>query len=338
MTSQTRVQYLTNFQYFNIKAISEASINRIILNGEKTIMIKYTSKPESELKTNQGYIASFTTPKDENIDWNTVESFGEEWNKFDSFSEEEIAKIGDDYFDIVPESHLNQNTTVLDMGCGSGRWSYYMADKVKSIEAVDPSEAVFTAQKMLKKFNNIRVSQAAVQNLPFPNETFDLVISLGVLHHIPNTPNALKQCVEKVKKGGACLIYLYYNLDNRGFLFRLIFMMSNLIRKVISKLPVGIKKLICDAIAILVYYPLSRFSGLLHLLKAGKIASEIPLSYYRDKSLTILRNDALDRFGTPLEQRFSKKTIKEMMQACGLKDIVFSSSEPYWHAIGYKTF
>jgi hypothetical protein len=49
-----------------------------------------------------------------------------------------------------------------------------------------------------------------------------------------------------------------------------------------------------------------------------------------------MKNDALDRFGTPLEQRFSKTEIVRMMECCGLKNIIVSEKEPYWHAIGQK--
>ena len=63
---------------------------------------------------------------------------------------------------------------------------------------------------------------------------------------------------------------------------------------------------------------------------------KIPLSYYSDKSFNIIRNDALDRFGTPLEQRFSKIQIEQMMLKSGLTKIVFSDNEPYWHVLGTK--
>ena len=49
-----------------------------------------------------------------------------------------------------------------------------------------------------------------------------------------------------------------------------------------------------------------------------------------------MRTDALDRFGTRLEQRFSRNEIERMMTAAGLTDIVFSEREPYWVACGRK--
>jgi len=49
-----------------------------------------------------------------------------------------------------------------------------------------------------------------------------------------------------------------------------------------------------------------------------------------------MRTDALDRFGTRLEQRFTKKEIKFMLERAGLEKIVFSDTEPFWCVVGYK--
>jgi hypothetical protein len=49
-----------------------------------------------------------------------------------------------------------------------------------------------------------------------------------------------------------------------------------------------------------------------------------------------MRTDARDRFGTPLEKRFFREKIKEMMISSGLENITFSESPPYWCVIGKK--
>jgi hypothetical protein len=49
-----------------------------------------------------------------------------------------------------------------------------------------------------------------------------------------------------------------------------------------------------------------------------------------------MRTDALDRFGTRLEHRFTKSEITSMMLEAGLEDIVFSDKDPYWVAVGYR--
>jgi hypothetical protein len=51
-----------------------------------------------------------------------------------------------------------------------------------------------------------------------------------------------------------------------------------------------------------------------------------------------MKNDALDRFGTKIEQRFSKLEISEMLFKAGLINIEFSPNPPYWVVKGYKSY
>jgi SAM-dependent methyltransferase len=298
-------------------------------------MVQYNRSEEYMREINGKTIACFGAGT-ENIDTVTVESFGDEWLKFDAFSAAEIKNAGDQYFDIVTDKMLNANSKVLDLGCGSGRWTKYMADKAGFIEAVDPSEAVFSAAAVYGDLPNVRFSQAGVDTIPFPDESFDFVISLGVLHHIPDTGKALNSLMKKLKSGGFALIYLYYALDNRGFLYRLIFNLSTLLRRVVSALPKGLKHVVCDFLAVFIYLPFVGLSKLVKAIIPGNLYLKIPLAYYRDKSWNIIRNDALDRFGTPLEQRFTKIEITEMLQKAGMHNLVFSEGEPYWHVVAQK--
>lgn len=282
-------------------------------------------------------IHSFLVKNDRNIDLETVESFGEEWGKFDSFSDEEIKFAGDQYFDVVASDLLTDQTKVLDLGCGSGRWTKYVASKVELVEAVDPSNAVYSALHLTKDESNVRVTQAGVSNIPFADKSFDFIICLGVLHHIPDTQQALSDLCKKLKLEGHILLYLYYSLDNRGLGYKFIFSLSTFLRKLVSQMPHGLKKGVCELIAFFVYLP---FVGVVKLLQffmgKQKWINKIPLSYYSDKSLNIIRNDALDRFGTPLEQRFSKVEITEMLRNAGINQCTFSDNAPYWHVLGRK--
>ena len=142
--------------------------------------------------------------------------------------------------------------------------------------------------------------------------------------------------MKKVKKGGHFYVYLYYNLDNRGLLFTGLFKLSDVLRSWICKLPGTLKKLVCDVLAVVVYLPLVVWVKILISLGLTKLAKEMPLSAYHNKSFFIIRNDALDRFGTRLEQRFSKTEIKEMMRNAGLTNIIVSPGVPYYHALGKR--
>ena len=300
-------------------------------------MLKYISPPLKTLVIAEKNIFSFISNKDSNIDDVTVKSFGEEWDRFNDFSDIEIEKIGNEYFDIVTEKHLNKNSYVLDVGCGSGRWSKFVSKKVHFVEAIDPSSAVANAVRMNINCENVRVTQASVDHIPFENDSFDFVFSLGVLHHIPDTQSAMASCIQKLKPGGYFLVYLYYNFDNKSVAFKFIFKIINLIRLFISHLPSKMKIVLCDALAVLIYFPMARLSKLIKIIsKKKKYYQFIPLHYYHDKSFYIMRNDSLDRFGTPLEQRFTKSEILKMMNNTGLTDVEFSSNPPFWHAIGKK--
>jgi len=49
-----------------------------------------------------------------------------------------------------------------------------------------------------------------------------------------------------------------------------------------------------------------------------------------------MRTDALDRFGTRVEQRFTRAEIQKMMEKSGLERITFSPDLPFWCAVGYR--
>jgi SAM-dependent methyltransferase len=298
-------------------------------------MITYSSRPVQTLCFNEWKIDSFSNGLEKNIDPLTVKSFGEEWTAFHDFSPEEIEKLGQDYFDLLPADI--SNFIALDIGCGSGRWAAYLAKRLSFIEAIDPSSAVFAAKKLLlnKNYQNVRVTHASVDAIPFPDESFDLVYTLGVLHHVPDTEGAVKQCYAKVKRGGYFLLYLYYNLENRGLFFKGLFNLSTFVRKKVSSLKQKPKQMICNAIAAFVYWPLAKLTFVANIF-SEKLASQIPLSYYRKTSFFVMRNDALDRFGTPLEKRFSKKQITDMLEVAGFVNIQFSQREPYWHVIAQR--
>jgi len=297
--------------------------------------IEYQIKPESINVIGEHKLYNFNIG-DNNIDITTVEAFGDEWTKFSHFSNEEIETIATQhYFDIVkPEWIVNKQ--VLDVGCGTGRWTKYVAKYAATVDAVDPSKAIEAAAVLLSDCNNVRLSRTSVDNLPFANESFDFVFSLGVLHHIPDTQLAMTRCVDKLKTNGYFLTYLYYKFENRGFAFKALFSVADIIRQITSRLPPFAKNLICDFIAIVIYFPFIICGWVLKKMGLNKLSQKTPLHFYIGKTFNVIRNDARDRFGTPLEQRFTKDEIRVMMENSGLTDIVFSEKETYWHSIGRK--
>lgn len=273
----------------------------------------------------------------ENIDIDVVKDFGDEWARFDQkgVSSEELRRQFEEYFSIFPWSSLPANATGFDLGCGSGRWAYHVAQRVGTLHCIDPAgEALAVARSNLSTLSNCEFHQAGVDNLPLEDGSMDFGYSLGVLHHVPDTRKGLADCVRKLRSGAPMLIYLYYAFDNRPTWFRAIWRASDVVRRCVSVLPAGPKVMVTNVIAYFVYWPLSRTARLLSLL--GLNVNAFPLSAYRDKSLYTLKTDARDRFGTRLEQRFTKEQIKNMMTTAGLERIQFRDGTPYWCAVGTR--
>ena len=272
-----------------------------------------------------------------NQDKNTVDGFGDEWSRFDQsdLPQAEQQLLFDEYFSVFPWKNISKESTGFDLGCGTGRWARSVAPKVKKLICIDPSSALDIAKKNLSNFDNCVFDSSTVDEMPMQDNSMDFGYSLGVLHHVPETALGIKQCVKKLKIGAPLLLYLYYRFDNRPWWFRLIWSVTDLLRRVVSKMPYKLRYVSSQIISIIVYFPLARFA--LFLEKLNFNVSNFPLSSYKNLSFYTMRTDALDRFGTRLEQRFTRKEIKNMMRNAGLENIEFSNSKPFWVAVGYKS-
>ena len=272
-----------------------------------------------------------------NLDKKTVSGFGDEWERFDQskLTDSQALNSFQNYFSIFPWDVLPDESKGFDLGCGSGRWAKFVAPEVKSLYCIDPSSALDVARNNLKEFKNCFFLSESVDNISLEDSSMDFGYSLGVLHHIPDTQQGIRDCVRKLKPNAPFLLYLYYAFDSKPFWFKLIWKISDLLRAVISRFPYPIRYFISQLIALLIYWPLARLSLLLQKLRFP--VSSIPLNYYKDLDFYWMRTDALDRFGTRLEKRFTKKQIEEMMKVAGLERIKFSSKEPFWCAVGYRS-
>lgn len=273
-----------------------------------------------------------------NVDQATVEGFGAEWSQYDQsrLDEAELREQFARYFRVFPWHELPPHAVGFDLGCGSGRWARLTAERVGKLYCIDASSAALAvAQRNLAGLDNCEFIEASVDQIPLPDGTMDFGYSLGVLHHVPDTLAGIQACVRKLKPGAPLLLYLYYAFDQRPFWFRLLWRMTDVARRIISSLPFRLRLMLSQVIALLVYLPLARTARL--LAGAGLNVDAFPLSQYRDQSFYTMRTDALDRFGTRLEQRFTAAQIRAMMEAAGLERVQFSDAAPYWCAVGYRS-
>lgn len=251
-------------------------------------------------------------------------TFGEEWKQYNKFLAEHREEFLQ-YFDIVSLDTL-QNLQICDLGCGNGRWSYYLKDTCKEIILIDFSDSIFIARKNLAEANNCLFFMADLKNLPFRDDFCDFLFCLGVLHHLPTS--CLDEVLSLKKFAPTLLIYLYYSLDNRPIYFHLILKIITLLRIYLCKIRSPIFREIFSQFGTFFFYlPLIFLGG---LLKPVKLSKYVPLyEAYNGKSIKRIKQDVYDRFFTRIEQRVSRKEILRLKDA--FASIVISDNKPYWH-------
>jgi 2-polyprenyl-3-methyl-5-hydroxy-6-metoxy-1,4-benzoquinol methylase len=101
---------------------------------------------------------------------------------------------------------------VLDVGCGPGWLTVQYARAGAQVTAVDltPRAVALTRTFLEQQGLTASVQEGNAEQLPLPDDAFDLVVSSGVLHHTPDTPRAIRECWRVLRPGGAAKLTFYY--------------------------------------------------------------------------------------------------------------------------------
>lgn len=143
------------------------------------------------------YVGSFS------FEWMTHDRTQLDIYRDDKPSEREfIAKTG------FGEDFL-RGKLILDAGVGAGRYADVVSRWGADVVAVDLSYAVEAAQRNLGERDNIWIAQADIASLPFRPGSFDVIFSIGVLHHTPDTRAYFLKLVRLLKPGGTIAIWVY---------------------------------------------------------------------------------------------------------------------------------
>ncbi|HNQ12784.1 MAG TPA: class I SAM-dependent methyltransferase [Bacteroidia bacterium] len=147
---------------------------------------------------------------------NYAKAFGLQWKSFakiqlDSFNKSDISKDRLERCLGFPISDL-KSKTVLEVGCGAGRFTEHLVSAGALVHSIDLSEAVEVNLDNMNGAKNHRVAQANVYELPFLDQSFDVVICLGVVQHTPDPEKTIDCLFKKVKSGGL-LVIDHYTFD-----------------------------------------------------------------------------------------------------------------------------
>jgi len=121
------------------------------------------------------------------------------------------------------DSFAQGNNLILEIGCGLGSDSRYIAKKGSSVISLDlsPSNVGLTIKGMQLFGLKGRGVCADAENIPFKENSFDVVYSFGVLHHTPDTQKAINEIYRVLKPKGRCVIMLYH----KGYAYYLLLLM-----------------------------------------------------------------------------------------------------------------
>ncbi len=121
-------------------------------------------------------------------------------------------------------------TQVLDVGCGNGYVTCQFAEAGANVVAVDLTERAveLTRARLAQRGLTAEVRQADAEELPFEDETFDTVVSFGVIHHTPDTEKAVKEFYRVLKPDGRLRLMLYHR---NSFAYRALFPAKRLLQR-----------------------------------------------------------------------------------------------------------
>jgi SAM-dependent methyltransferase len=250
----------------------------------------------------------------------TAAAFGWEWSHFTELHPEYEEQFLDWIAPLQPDAFRGRR--VLDAGCGIGRHAYYAATwGAEEVVAFDLSDAVETARRNLEGLANAHVVQGDLLQPPLKPGTeedgFDIVYSIGVLHHLPDPSAGIRSLARLVRHGGLMAVWLYGHEGNA-----LVRRTVEPLRRVTSRLPPSTVQLLAWLLAVmlhgvvkLVYGPLDgRLAG--RRLPLGEYLASLAAFGFRQNYSIVF-----DQLVAPTSAYVRREDLLAWLQSAGLTDV-----------------
>jgi SAM-dependent methyltransferase len=259
-----------------------------------------------------------------------AESFGVQWKTF-SRTQIDSSQLPDSERRLREETGFRaediRGRRVLEAGVGAGRFLDVVSrDGAELAVGIDLSSAVDAAMANIGGRDNVLVCQADIFKVPFKPGSFDLVYSVGVLHHTPSAEKAFKALVPFVKPGGAIAISVYAACHTPGVPWAVNIARRKLFRHVTKRLPRRVNmwwaKYAVPFFWVVDKIPVLRYVRYL-----------FPVLIYKDFPLQWSVLDTFDTYATELESRHRPKEVFRWFREMGLVDLDLLDSEDAWVSV-----
>tara|TARA_B100000787_G_scaffold124396_1_gene93742 strand:- start:5115 stop:6011 length:897 start_codon:yes stop_codon:yes gene_type:complete len=209
------------------------------------------------------------------------------------------------------EDFMINGDSYLEIGCGEGIDLNYFTKNFnfKNIYTVDIGANIKDLSKR-EDFKNVHFSRCDCLNLPFENDSFDLIYSYGVFHHTKDFDKALSEAKRVLKENGVMFFYTYKKQKN--LIKRMGVFIENILLKVFSNLSYNKTKILCyllsPIVLILFSYPaqLFKFAGF------KKIYKKFP--FWWGVSPKNIIYDLTDRLYAPINIRYDTNELKKELE------------------------
>ena len=196
--------------------------------------------------------------------------------------------------------------TVLDIGCGYGRHTYFAAQYGAEVFAIDHSEdAVRMTKSNTQKFQHVHVIQADAANLPIREAAIDRVYSFGVLHHTENPYDLMEEAHRVLTSGGSFNVWVYGRRQGMTLLA------NNALRGMTTNMEHDELLKFCRVLARLVRLGSHTPYRAFHRLPLGQpIVSHLPLHDHHQWPFDIVVADIYDRLRFPVTRWFKGEELQ----------------------------
>ena len=248
--------------------------------------------------------------------------FGYEWKHYN-----EILPVYEKQFlKWVPRLKKKdwENKKILDVGCGIGRNSLWpLKYKAKYAELIDVDlRTLKVAKQNLKHFKNVNIKEMSIYNLDKTNY-FDIVFSIGVIHHLENPKLAVFKMCQSLKSNGIITLWVY-GYENNEWIVNYFNPLRNLIFK---RLPIQFLHFlsIIPTIFLWIY------------LKLG-FGSVKYMNMIRKFTFRHLRSIVFDQMLPEVANYWTKEEVLELFKDLPIKDVEIEwVNEMSWAISGKKS-